>query len=67
MADSNSGERYLREWIGEIIGAFARGSPSVTEEDLIDAVEAELILGATSVAEVFDPQNRRIAELFCTP
>ena len=67
MADSINGERYLRERIGEIIGACALGSPSVTEEDLIEAVEVELILGATSVAEVFDPQNRRIAELFCTP
>ena len=58
---------YLREWIGATIGGFALGDERITQSDLIEAVDAELIMGAESLAGIFDPQNGRLAELFCTP
>jgi hypothetical protein len=60
-------ENHMREWIGETLGLFALNDPRVTEAQLIEAVDVELVMGAETAEEVLSPQNWRIAELFCTP
>jgi hypothetical protein len=67
MIDDGSFENSIREWIGEILGRFARGESSVTQDQLIEAVDVELTMNADTVAEILGTGNSRMAELFCTP
>jgi hypothetical protein len=64
MSDDDT---LLRELVGETVGRFALGDTSISESDLIDVVDMDLTLEAQTLAEVFSPHSRRIAELFCTP
>jgi hypothetical protein len=67
MIDYASFESDMREWIGETIGRFALGEPSITQDQLIEAVDVELAIGAETVEGLLSPGNWRLAELFCTP
>lgn len=60
-------ENYMKQWIGETLGRFALGDNKITETRLIEAVDAELVMQAETLGELFSEQNWRIAELFCTP
>jgi hypothetical protein len=65
MADDPSDfENNMREWIGETLGLFALNDPRVTEAQLIEAVDVELVMGAETAEEVLSPQNWRIT---CRP
>lgn len=65
--DFGSFESEMLEWIGDTVGRFALGDGSITETRLIEAVSADLVMQAETVAGIFSEQNWRIAELFCTP
>ncbi len=60
-------ESDMRQGIGDTIGRFALGDPTITETQLIEAVDVELVMQAKTTAELLSEQNWWIAELFCTP
>jgi hypothetical protein len=66
-SDPEELSRVLREWSGDVLGRFALDPESVSGSDLYEAVACSWIETRTTEAEVFDPLNHYVVDLFVTP